>query len=136
MNGRITIEQKAATDSVYEKSLKAIIVYVEGLTQTDILRWFTKHGFNHSLRVLKFANEIIGTWDNQDLNVDECYVLTAACYLHDIGMFTDRYTNKYSGALTNDDYDTIREEHPDITAKILGNEYEITSGNSFRESVN
>ncbi|MCG6553669.1 MAG: hypothetical protein L7F77_15195 [Candidatus Magnetominusculus sp. LBB02] len=68
---------------------------------------------------MKFANEIIKTWNNVDLDIDECYVLTAACYLHDIGMFTDKYISGFSSGLTSDDYDQIRDEHPAITAMSL-----------------
>ncbi len=46
---------------------------------------FTDHSINHSESVLLFADYLLDGII-KELNIDEIYILTMACYLHDIGM--------------------------------------------------
>ena len=70
------------TDSaaVLQKSLESFLTWFPD---------FTDHSILHSMDVLDFCNQILGSQVSL-LTIPECYVLIMACYLHDIGMGVTR----------------------------------------------
>ncbi|MCR5041765.1 MAG: hypothetical protein K6C36_06705, partial [Clostridia bacterium] len=58
---------------------------------------FTDHSVFHSMNVLIFCNQLIGTDRIDELNKYDLYVLLMSCYLHDTGM-----------AITQSDYEEFK----------------------------
>src|SRR5208282_2047025 len=50
---------------------------------------FTSHGYDHSVRVLRALNTILGDDFYADVNEEEIYLLACACVVHDVGMILD-----------------------------------------------
>lgn len=47
---------------------------------------YTDHSINHTRLVFDYASDLLTDSDIENLNDDEIYILSMACYLHDIGM--------------------------------------------------
>jgi hypothetical protein len=104
----------------FAQSLNRIETIVETITKTTVLRWFTKHDFEHSKRVLSYADKILKAAGGAELlNQEECYVLAASAYLHDIGMFSSQFLGSPSSKMGLKDYDLVRKKHPENTWRLL-----------------
>jgi len=148
--GRVNSDQQA--------SLTLIRNAVKTIWSGNRILWgYTDHGLGHSIRVLENAERIIGTYKGDcPLTDDETYLLTAACYLHDIGMQWDYHKHPAIADIANRNYGAniraevfangtpyksshpestmIRENHSRITAAYL--EYARSEVNSlFHEAV-
>lgn len=82
---------------------------------------FTDHSLRHSMFVTQFCNTLVGAENIDDINVDEAFILLAACLLHDYGMCINQdFYDKYSKDIIPDDY---FEKHPDNTIKDAVRDY-------------
>jgi molecular chaperone HtpG len=99
---------------------------------------YTDHSINHTKQVYDLAAQLLTQEEIDNLNEDELYVLSMACYLHDIGMCvpeekireingTEEFI-KYketSPDLTIEDY--IRDIHHELSNKFILEEWKLLS---------
>lgn len=83
--------------------------------------WFTDHTTAHSRRMVSLLNKILATLEGtcHVLIPDECFVLLASCYLHDVGMQDVRVDDKPIETLTEEDYERVRKEHAQRTYDLI-----------------
>lgn len=89
---------------------------------------FTDHSIEHSKTVLDRASDLLGK-SIAKLNIDEIYILTMACYLHDIGMCPSEGAVKklrkstqykeYFELTSKDVVDYVREIHHQLSYKFI-----------------
>lgn len=97
-------------DPVLRNRIKVVIDRCIQVWDRPILVHYTDHGVEHSRRVAQHLSELaIGL--TGPLNDPERFVLTAASYVHDVGMQTTRRAKNAVGALTREDFDLIRAGH-------------------------
>lgn len=91
------------------------------------ITWYTDHGKTHSERVARHIFEILKPLHGAErLNAPELFVILAACYLHDIGMWDLRLKEKTppfkdkTHPYSPQDYDEIRTRHPQRSAEMIG----------------
>lgn len=85
---------------------------------------YTDHTELHSLSVIDYCNQLIGS-QIEKLNADELYVLLMACYLHDSGMgITREMCDEFSGRIDFGDYfDTHPKEEYPVIVREFHHEY-------------
>lgn len=80
----------------YKNSLSLIRGSAEAIWSNEaprIIQGFTDHGFDHCLRLIKYASQLLNANKGASLSDEEMYILIAGIYLHDIGMQCD--VNKF-----------------------------------------
>ncbi len=78
------------TDDSYSLSLQLIAEAVRSIWRGPcIVRNYTDHGVEHSIRVISLAQRVLAAYDGPILSEPERFVLLAACWLHDVGMQCD-----------------------------------------------
>ena len=85
------------------------------------LPWFTDHSPTHSARLVSYLNQILEPLEGTPhaLTMQECFVILASCYLHDIGMQDLRCGEKTIESLTFEDFDHIRKEHAQRSYELI-----------------
>lgn len=78
---------KAEEPGLHE-SMKKSIFAVKRVLESFTVRFptFTDHSILHSMNVLNYCNDIIGSENIDLISARECYLLIMSGYLHDIGM--------------------------------------------------
>lgn len=79
-------------DKTLRESLNQIRASVEAIWSVEaprVIQGFTDHGFNHCLRLLGYASQLLDSNKGSLLIDEEQYLLIAGIYLHDIGMQCD-----------------------------------------------
>jgi hypothetical protein len=90
------------------------------ILSTPAIPWYTDHGKTHSERVARHIFEILKPLHGAErLTPPELFVLLAACYLHDIGMWDLRLEEK-TYPYSPQDYEEIRARHPRRSAEMIG----------------
>ena len=108
-------------DAVLDSGLVVIRKKASELWEAPLIRHYTKHGIEHSEKIIKIMNKLVGT--SLKLNDDEAFVLLAATYLHDIGMQQSNTKGLTGGKVLRDldEMDYIRENHNDISYAMVIN---------------
>ena len=74
---------------------------------------YNDHSGIHSLAVIDFCNQIIGTEQILRMNKDEIFVLLMSCYLHDVGMgISTKEYDEFREKIDFGDYFEIRPDAP------------------------
>jgi molecular chaperone HtpG len=97
---------------------------------------YTDHSINHTKQVYDLAAQLLTKEEIDNLNEDEIYVLSVACYLHDIGMcIPEEKIKEINGTeeflqykqafpnLTIEDY--IRDIHHELSNKFILEEWKL-----------
>lgn len=107
----ITLEEKLSENKGLKTGLDAIKKAVKPLLAEPNHIYFTNHNMDHSERIIKKCDMLISSFREKvvSLNSDECFILMAAAYLHDIGM-------QYSKI---NDLQTIRDKHHELTVEMI-----------------
>lgn len=98
---------------------------IESTLKNNILKHFTNHGLEHSDRMVKNLKELINdnllSTEKIRLSENELFILILSIYLHDIGMHITKAHDitKNICDLEKEDFISIRDNHGEISAKIL-----------------
>jgi HD-GYP domain-containing protein (c-di-GMP phosphodiesterase class II) len=99
--------------------LESVSVAVEKFWDPPLLQQYTKHGPDHSKRVIKVLGNLLEDYSDR-LNDYERFILIASAYLHDIGM----QSPQHAGLLRKPEYaaeemEIIRKRHNEASAKMI-----------------
>jgi tetratricopeptide (TPR) repeat protein len=81
------ISDKNLRDSLIQIRKSAEAIW--SIEAPRIIQGFTDHGFDHSLRLIKYVSQLLNANKGDVLSDEEMYLLIAGIYLHDIGMQCD-----------------------------------------------
>lgn len=87
------ISKKELKDSISQIQESVFAIWSDEAPR--IIQGFTDHGFNHCIRLLEYASQILNINDGTPLSDEEMYLLIVGIYLHDIGMQCD--VSKFAG---------------------------------------
>ena len=91
------------------------------LWYSQLLQHYTKHGVDHSERIIERLVELLEDYPNL-LNDYERFILLAAAYLHDIGMQSPRHAGLDPNSkepYSIEELEIIREKHNEASAKMI-----------------
>jgi len=102
-------------DSGLLSRLQETKVEVKSLLNTYIKNFptYTDHSILHTELVFDIASEILSDAEIEKLNSDEIYVLSMACYLHDVGMCIPE--DEIRKIAESKELLAFKESHPNIT---------------------
>jgi hypothetical protein len=114
-----------------------------GPDKTILVKNFTSHGPDHSDRLLKYIDQLLGC--GQELSEIELYALMAAVFLHDIGMQCDRpevherlnlpIHSKQASTYSETEQVAIRKNHHLLSCEWLGIAYRSSENTKFNLAV-
>ncbi|MFZ1805628.1 MAG: hypothetical protein WAU36_00310 [Cyclobacteriaceae bacterium] len=76
---------------------------------------YTDHSINHTKQVFYLASQLLSDEEIANLNADEIYILSMACYLHDIGMCVPE--EKLHELINSEKFLEIKEATPNLTTE-------------------
>ena len=127
-----SIKQRIKTLSL-KNSLSNIILSAKEFFSNPYLYSFTKHGIDHSERMIHSIEGFLEMCDKRSLlNELECYLLLSSIYLHDIGIELSKIEVIKDFAIENDliiDDDTdipgfVRQYHPFLSSYLIKKDIE------------
>ncbi len=91
---------------------------------------YTDHSVFHSVNVLIFCNQLIGTGQIEEMNEYDIYVLLMCCYLHDSGMaITESDYEEFKTGLGEEEFfardpratvaDFVRDRHHEFSGRFI-----------------
>ncbi len=97
---------------------------------------YTDHSIDHTQQVFDYASDLLSDEQIENLNDDEIYVLSMACYLHDVGMcIPEEKIKEIEGTEEIQEYrknnpdkpvqDYIRDIHHELSYKFIVKEQEL-----------
>lgn len=99
--------------------LNSIKESVRILWDSPLLQHYTKHGLDHSKRIIEILEKLLDAYPNL-LNVHERFILLAAVYLHDIGMQSPTHADlPYQSEYTLEELEIVRAKHNEASAKMI-----------------
>ena len=101
--------------------LNSIKEKVKILWYSQLLPHYTKHGVDHSERIIERLGELLEDYPNL-LNKYERFILLASAYLHDIGMQSPRHAGLDPNSkepYSIEELEIIREKHNEASAKMI-----------------
>lgn len=100
-------------DSRFKIILDNIISSIKDNIWNDtLLQHYTKHGIDHSSRIVKNLGKLLEDFPTLSLNELERFILLAAIFLHDIGMQLPEYADlPIKSEYSMDECEIIRENH-------------------------
>lgn len=133
----LEIKLNKLNSDLYTKLTKTIGEVSSLLTKYDSnFPKYTDHSISHTGQVFKLASQLLTAEEIDNLNEDEIYVLSMACYLHDIGMCIPEDKIESIGGteafihykettpnISTEDY--IRDIHHELSNKFILEEWEL-----------